>query len=152
MQIAQNHQKSYANVRRHDLEFQLGYHVFLKVSPMKGVMRFGKKGKLASRYIAPYLIVKWIGKFVYELDLPKNLKAIHLVFYVSLFKKYIPNESHNLKDETIQVDQKLSYEEKSIAIINRQVRKLQLKEVRSMKVIWEQHGEEEAIWELEKTM
>ena len=152
LQAAQDRQKSYANVWQRELEFQEGDRVFLKVSPMKGVMRFGKKGKLAPRYIGPFPIVKRIGKVAYKLDLPESLKAIHPVFHVSLLKKYVPDESHILKDEPIQIDPNLTYEEKPIAIVDRQIRKLRSKEVPSVKVIWEKHGTEEATWELENTM
>ena len=75
-------------------------------------MRFGRNGKLAPRYINLYPVIRRIGKVTYELDLPENLKAIHPIFLVSQLKKYISNESYILKDESIQVDQKLSYEER----------------------------------------
>ena len=84
---------------------------------MKGIMRFGKKGKLALRYIGPFPIVKRIERVAYKLKLLENLKVIHLVFHVSLLKKYILNESHILKSESIQVDPKLTYEERLTTII-----------------------------------
>ena len=117
---------------------------------MKGVMRFGKKGKLAPRYIGPFSITKRIGKVAYKLELPENLKAIHPVFHVSLLRKYVPDESHVLKEEPVQIDQKLMYEEQPVAIIDRQIRKLRSKEIPSVKVMWEKHGVEEATWELEQ--
>ena len=95
--------------------------MFFKVSLMKGIMRFGKKGKLALRYIRPFPIVKQIGKVAYKLYLPKHLKVIHPIFHVLLLRKYVPDESHILKRESVQVDQRLCYEEKSIVIIDRQV-------------------------------
>ena len=70
IETAQSRQKSYADTRRRPLEFQVGDSVFLKVAPMKGVMRFDKKGKLSPRYIGPYLITERIGKVAYKLDLP----------------------------------------------------------------------------------
>ena len=90
---AQSRQKSYADKRRRPLEFQVGDWVFLKVSPMKGVMRFGKKGKLSPRYIGPYQIVRRIGKVAYELDLPAALEGVHPVFHVSMLQKYIGDPS-----------------------------------------------------------
>ncbi|XP_069155675.1 uncharacterized protein [Solanum lycopersicum] len=90
-------QKSYADNQRRDLEFQIGDWVFLKVSPMKGVMRFGRKGKLSPRYIRPYQIVDMIGKVTYELDVPSELEV---------------------------VIEELSYEEKPLAILDRQVKKV----------------------------
>ena len=74
---AQSHQKSYADVRRRELEFQVDDWVFIKVSPMKGVMIFGKKGKLSPRYVGPYKILKRIGKVAYELEMPAKLAVVH---------------------------------------------------------------------------
>ena len=87
LKIAQSQHKSYADSRRRGLEFSLGDWVFLKVSPMKGVMRFGKKGKLSPRYIGPFKILSRFIKVAYELKLPSNLASIHPVFHVSLLKK-----------------------------------------------------------------
>ena len=84
--IAQCHQESYVDERRRELEFQVDDWVFLKVSPMKGVMRFGKKGKLSPRYGVPYKIMKRIGKVSYELELTADLVVVHLVFHISLLK------------------------------------------------------------------
>ena len=92
LKTALSHQKFYADVRRRELEFQVDDWVFLKVSPMKGVMRFGKKGKLSSRYVGPYKILKRIGKVAYELKLPAKLAAVHPVFHISLLKKCVVNK------------------------------------------------------------
>ena len=78
------------------MEFQVGNYVFLKVSSMKGVMRFGKKGKLAPRYIEPFEIVERVGMIAYQLALPPNLSQIHPVFHVSMLRKYISDPSHIL--------------------------------------------------------
>ena len=77
-------------------------------------MRFGKKGKLAPRYIGPFPIIKHVGKVAYKLELPESMNNIHPTFHISLLRKYIPDESHILKDESVQVDQRLMYEEKSV--------------------------------------
>ena len=71
---------------------------------MKGIMRFGKKGKLASRYNGPFPIIKWIGKVTYKLVLLEDLEAIHLIFHVSLLRKYAPEKSHILKYKPIQIN------------------------------------------------
>ena len=91
-----NRQKSYINPRRKDVSFSAGDMVFLKVSPMKGVMRFGKKGKLAPRYIGPFEIRSRVGEVAYRLILPHELSRIHPVFHVSMLRKYIPDPSHVL--------------------------------------------------------
>ncbi|WMV23759.1 hypothetical protein MTR67_017144 [Solanum verrucosum] len=89
LKTAQGLQKSYADVRKRDLEFQIDNWVFLKVSPMKGVMRFGKKGKLSPRYVGPYKILKRVGKVAYELELQVELAAVHPVFHISMLKKCV---------------------------------------------------------------
>ena len=149
---AQSRQKSYADNRRRDLEFQIGDWVFLKVSPMRGVMRFGRKGKLSPRYIGPYQIVRRIGKVAYELDLPSDLEAVHPVFHVSMLRKCIGDPSRVFPVDDIQVTEELSYEEKPVAILDRQVRRLRTKDVASVKVLWKNNNREEMTWEAEDEM
>ena len=84
---AQSRQKSYSDVRRRDLEFEVNDWVYLKVSSMKGVVRFGKKGKLSPRYVGPYRIVKRVGSVAYELELPLEMSMVHPVFHVSILRK-----------------------------------------------------------------
>ncbi|XP_073120499.1 uncharacterized protein [Henckelia pumila] len=109
MKAVQDRQSSYANKRRRPLEFQVGDYVFLKVSPFHGTMRFGRKGKLAPRYIGPYVIFVKICVLDYRLDMPQNLSAIHDVFNVSMMRKYEPDPSHILRAEEIELDSSLSY-------------------------------------------
>ena len=87
LKTAQSRQKSYSDVRRRDLEFEVNDWVYLKVSPMKGVFRFGKKGKLIPRYVGPYQIVKRVGSVAYELELPLEMSMVHPVFHVSMLRK-----------------------------------------------------------------
>ena len=84
MRATQSRQKSYANNRRRELEFDVGDHVFLKISPFKGVMRFGQKGKLSPRYIGPFEILRRWGSIAYELALPPERFGVHPVFHVSM--------------------------------------------------------------------
>ena len=89
-------QKSYMDPKRKDVSFFVGDLVFLKVSPMKGMMRFGRKGKLALRYIGPFEIRSKVGEVAYRLVLPPELSRIHLVFHMSILRKYISDPSHIL--------------------------------------------------------
>ena len=98
LKITRDRQKSYADNRRRDLQFKIGDRVFLKISPWKGVLRFGKQGKLSPRYIGPYGIVSKVGPVAYRLKLPPELSRIHDTFYVSMLKKYIPDPSHVLRE------------------------------------------------------
>ncbi|WMV47156.1 hypothetical protein MTR67_040541 [Solanum verrucosum] len=99
---------------------------------MKGVMRFGKKGKLSPRYIGPYRIVKRVGNVAYELE----LAAVHPVFHISMLKKCIGDPSLILPTESIRIKDNLSYEEIPVQILDRQVRRLRTKDVASVKVLW----------------
>ncbi|WMV18375.1 hypothetical protein MTR67_011760 [Solanum verrucosum] len=119
---------------------------------MKGVMRFGKKGKLSPRYIGPYKISKRIGKVAYELEIPQELAVVHLVFYASMLKKCMGDPSLIIPTEDIGIKDNLSYEEILVQILDRQVRKLRTKEVASIKVFWKNQFIEEATWEAEEDM
>jgi hypothetical protein len=99
LKIAQSRQRSYADTRRRELSFEVGDFVYLKVSPIRGVRRFGVKGKLATRYIGPYQILARRGEVDYQLSLPENLSPVHDVFHVSQLKKCLrmPEGSCRLK-------------------------------------------------------
>ncbi|XP_042387543.1 uncharacterized protein LOC121979614 [Zingiber officinale] len=152
MHAAQSRQKSYANQRRRDLEFAVGDHVFLKVSPMKGVLRFGKKGKLSPRYIGPFEILDRIGTRAYHVALPPNLSGVHNVFHVSMLRRYIANPSHVIGHESMQWTPDLTYEEQPKQILDRQVRTLRNKEIKMVKILWGNQQMEEATWETEQDM
>ena len=117
MRTVQSRQKSYTDNRRRELEFNVDDHVFLKVSLFKGVMRFGKRGKLSPRYIGPFEILRRYGAVAYELALPIELAAIHPVFHVSMLRKYLPNDSHVLQSPAIEVDPRMTYVEEPIAVL-----------------------------------
>ena len=112
-------QKCYADPKRKDVSFSPRDLVFLKVSHMKGVMRFGKKDKLAPRYIGPFEIKSRVGKVAYRLVLPPELSRIHLVFHVSMLRKYIPDPSHVLQPQTVEISENMTYEEYPMAIVDR---------------------------------
>ena len=93
--------------------------VFLRISPWKGVLRFGKRGKLSPRYIGPYRIVERIGEVEYRLELPSNLDRLHDVFHVSMIRKYIPDPSHVLIEQPVEIQENLTYEEEPVKILDR---------------------------------
>ncbi|XP_059291851.1 uncharacterized protein LOC132045314 [Lycium ferocissimum] len=150
--VAQSRQKSYADNQRHKLEFEVGDWVFLKVSPIKGVMRFGKKGKLSPWYIRPYKIIRTVGKVAYELELPSELESVHPVFHVSMLYKCIGDLSRFVPIDDIQVTEQLSYKEIPVAILDRKARRLRTKDVAFVKVLWRNNNIEKMTWEVEKEM
>ena len=119
---------------------------------MKGVMRFGKKGKLSPKYIGPYEILERIGKVAYRLALPMDLHRVHNVFHVSQLRKYVPDKSHVLQPETIELDQSLTFEERPVKILDSKVRSTRTKDVKIVKVLWSNQESEEATWEAEEEM
>ncbi|WMV29022.1 hypothetical protein MTR67_022407 [Solanum verrucosum] len=119
---------------------------------MKDVMRFSKKGKLSPRYIGPYRISKRIGNVAYELELPQELAAVHLVFHISMLKKCMVDPSLIIETKDIGIKDSLSYEQILVQILDRQVRKLRTKEVASVKVLWRNQFVEEATWEAKEDM
>ncbi|KAK5832463.1 hypothetical protein PVK06_016265 [Gossypium arboreum] len=145
-------QKSYADLKRRDIEYSVGDKVFLKVSPWKKVLRFGRKGKLTPRFTGPYEIVERIGPVAYRLSLPSELQRIHDVFHVSMLRKYRSDPSHIISTEDIEVRPDLSYEEEPVQILAREVKELRNKKVPLVKVLWRNHNVEEATWEPEETM
>lgn len=99
--IAQSHQKSYADHRHRELEFEVGDNVFLRVSPTKGIMRFGMKGKQSPRYIRPFEILERVGAVAYRLALSPGLASVNLVFHVSILRKYQLDPSHVIQHESL---------------------------------------------------
>lgn len=118
LKTAQSRQKSYVDVRQRELEFKVENWVFLKVSPMKEEMTFGKKRNLSLRYIGPYQIVRRIGNVAYELDLPTSLALVHSVFHVSMLKKCVGDHSLMVPVENISVKDFLSYKDVHIEILD----------------------------------
>ena len=116
LKVATNRQKSYADMKRKYIRYEVGEKVFLKVSPWKKVIRFGKKGKLSPRFIGPYEVIKKVGPVAYCLALPLELEKIHNVFHVSMLRRYRSDPSHVVSSETIELRPDLTYEEEPIEI------------------------------------
>ncbi|XP_074308542.1 uncharacterized protein LOC141643325 [Silene latifolia] len=152
MRAAQDREKSYADLRRSDIEFAVGDKVLLKVSPMRGVMRFGKRGKLSQNIIGPYEILDRVGEVVYRLALPSALDHVHNVFPVSQLWKYISDPYHVPEAKTIELDDTLTYVETPKEILDRKVRKTRHGETVLVKILWSNHQVEESTWEAEEAM
>ncbi|GJZ69686.1 putative reverse transcriptase domain-containing protein, partial [Tanacetum coccineum] len=111
MQAARDRQKSYADLKRKPMEFQVGDKVMLKVSPWKGVVRFGKRGKLNLRYVGHFKVLEKVGKVSYKLDLPEELSRVHNTFHVSNLKKFHANEPLAVLLDGLHLDDKLHFVE-----------------------------------------
>ena len=114
----QSRQKSYADVRRRPLEFEVGDHVFLEVIPKRGVVRFGKRGKLSPRFIGPFEILERIGVVAYRLVLPPSMSGVHEVFHVSMLRKYTPDPSHVVDWSQIEVGTDGTFKEGPVCIVD----------------------------------
>ncbi|KAJ9562471.1 hypothetical protein OSB04_007631 [Centaurea solstitialis] len=152
LRTAQSRQKSYADRRRSDLEFQVGDRVLLKVSPWKGVIRFRKRGKLGPRYIGPFTVLARVGKVAYRLELPAVLGQIHSTFHVSQLRKCLADETAHIPLDDIQVDESLNYVERPVAVIDRKVKRLRRREIGIVKVQWQHRKGSEWTWEPEAEM
>ncbi|GJW31310.1 hypothetical protein Tco_0051342 [Tanacetum coccineum] len=124
IQTARDRQKSYADLKRKPMEFQVGDKVMLKVSPWKGVVRFGKRGKLNPRYVGPFKVLKKVGAVAYKLELPQELSRVHNTFHVSNLKKCYSDDPLVVPLEGLQVDDKLHFVEEPVEIIDREVKQL----------------------------
>ncbi|GJT32555.1 putative reverse transcriptase domain-containing protein [Tanacetum coccineum] len=148
-QTARDRQRSYANVRRKPLEFQVGDRVMLKVSPRKGVIRFGKQGKLNPRYIGPFKILKRVGPVAYTLELPEELRNVHSTFHVSNLKKCLSDESLVIPMKELRLDDKLNFVEEPIEIMDREVKQLRQSRIPIVEVRWNSKRGPEFTWERE---
>nr|GEV72146.1 putative reverse transcriptase domain-containing protein [Tanacetum cinerariifolium] len=134
MQAARDRQKSYADLKRKPMKFQVGDKVTLKVSPWKGVVRFGKRGKLNPRYVGPFKVLEKIGKVAYKLELPEELSRVHNTFHVSNLKKCHADEPLAVPLDGLHFDDKLYFIEEPVEIMDRKVKRLKRSRIPLVKV------------------
>ena len=148
----QSWQKSYVDVRRQPLVFEVGDHIFLKVMPKRRVVRFDKQEKLSPRFIGPFEILERIGTIAYRLALPPNMSGVHEVFHVSMLGKYTPDPAHVVDWGQIEDDTDGTFEEGPVCILDSRDQVLRRKTVRLVRVLWRHYGVEDSTWEREDTM
>nr|GFA42520.1 putative reverse transcriptase domain-containing protein [Tanacetum cinerariifolium] len=141
--------KSYADLKRKPMEFQVGDKVMLKVSPWKGVVRFGKRGKLNPRYVGPFKVLERVGDVAYKLDLPEELSKVHNTFHVSNLKKSYANEPLAVPLDGLHFDDKLHFVEEPVEIVDREVKRLKRRRIPLVKVRWNSKRGPEFTWERE---
>ena len=147
LKTVQARQKSYADKRRWPLIFEVGDHVYLRVSPMKGVQRFGMKGKLAPRYVGPFPIIERCGPVAYRVELPPHLSAVHNIFLVSQLRKCLRVPTDVVEMEKLQLEPDLVYPEHPVKNVDFKTRVTRNQTSKFYKVQWSNHSEREDTWE-----
>ncbi|GJS87611.1 putative reverse transcriptase domain-containing protein [Tanacetum coccineum] len=148
-QAAQDRQKSYADLKRKPMEFKVGDRVMLKVSPWKGVVQFGKQGKLNPRYVRPFKVLAKVGKVAYRLELPQELSRVHHTFHVSNIKKCYADEPLVMPLKGIHIDDKLQFMEEPVEIMEREIKQLKQSRIPLVKVRWNSMRGPKFTWERE---
>ncbi|GKB22429.1 hypothetical protein Tco_0861830, partial [Tanacetum coccineum] len=133
---SRDQQKSYADLKRKPMEFEVGDRVMLKVSPCKGVAHFGKQGKLKPRYVGPFKVLEKVGSVAYKLELPQELTRVHNTFYVSNLKKCYSDEPLAVPLEGLHIDDKLKFVEEPVEILEREIKQLKRSRIPLVKLHW----------------
>ena len=152
LKVARDRLKSYTDKRRKPLEFQVGDRVLLKVSPWKGTIRFGKRGKLNPRYIGPFEILARIGPVAYKLNLPRELSNIHPTFHLSNLKKCLSDETLVILLDEIEINESLNFVEEPAEVLDREVKRTKQSRIPIVKVRWNAKRGPEFTWEREDQM
>lgn len=150
LRIAQDRQKAYYDKRRKPLEFQEGDHVFLRVTPITGVGRSIHSKKLTPKYLGPYQILDRIGAVAYRIALPPSLSNLHDVFHISQLRKYLPDSSHVIEPDNIELEENLTYPTQPVKILERREKQLRKRTVPLVKLAWSDDNQD-ATWELEES-
>ncbi|XP_027357442.1 uncharacterized protein LOC113866842 [Abrus precatorius] len=136
IKVVQDRQKSYHDQQKKALEFQVGDHVFWRVSPITGVGRALKSRKLSPKFIGPFEVLSKVGPVAYHIALPPNLSNLHPLFHVSQLRKYILDLSHVIEFDPVQVHENLSYDVFLVKIVDHRIKQLRGKDISLVKVIW----------------
>nr|GFC37762.1 putative reverse transcriptase domain-containing protein [Tanacetum cinerariifolium] len=142
-------QRMQANRKRKPMEFEIRDRVMLKVSPWKGVVRFGKRGKLNPRYVGPFKVLAKVGKVAYKLELPQELSRVHHTFHVSNLKKCYSDEPLVMPLEGVHIDDTLQFIEEPVEIMEREIKRLNRSRIPLVKVRWNSRRGPEFTWERE---
>nr|GEV39170.1 retrovirus-related Pol polyprotein from transposon 297 family [Tanacetum cinerariifolium] len=140
-------QKSYDDLKRRLMEFEVGDKVWLKVSPWRGVICFGKRRKLSPQFIGPFKVIERIGPVAYKLELPDKLRGIHDTFHVSNLKRCFVNDDVVIPLDKVQLDDKLHFVEEPVEIMDREVKRLKQNQISIVKVRWNSRHGPEFTWE-----
>jgi hypothetical protein len=149
LKVAQSRQKSYADIRRRPLQYQVGDFIHLRVSPTRGIQWFGMKGKLAPRYIGPFEILEICAPVAYHLQLPPQLAAIYDIFHISQLRKCVKVPTEIIIPQTIKIEPDLTYTEHPIRVLDTKQRSTRREIIKMFKIQWNHHTEEESSWETE---
>ncbi|CAN6704774.1 unnamed protein product [Malus baccata var. baccata] len=152
VQVIKSNLKAAQDRHTTDQVYDVGDWVFLKLSPWRGVVRFGKRGKLSPRYIRPYVITERAGEVAYRLELPPELSKVHNVFHISMLRHYISDPSHVIPPQPLEINPNLTYDEEPVTILDWKNKVLRNKTVSLVKVLLRNHSVEEATWETEDRM
>ncbi|GKE64920.1 putative reverse transcriptase domain-containing protein [Tanacetum coccineum] len=147
MQAAHGRLKSYADLKRKLMDFQVGDNVMLKVSPWKGVVNFGKRGKLNPRYVRPFKVIEKVGEVAYKLELPEELNRVHNTFHVSNLKKCYADEPLAVPLDGLHFNDKLQFIEEPVEIMDREVKRLKRSHIPLVKVRWNSKRGPKFTWE-----
>nr|GEW26901.1 putative reverse transcriptase domain-containing protein [Tanacetum cinerariifolium] len=149
MQAAQDRQKNYADRKQKPMEIKIGDRVMLKVSPWKGVVRFGKQRKLNLRYVRPFKVLAKVGKVAYKLELPQELSRVHHTFHVLNLKKCYSDEPLVMPLEGVHIDDTLQFVEEPVEMMEREIKRLKQSRIPLVKVRWNSRRGPEFTWERE---